>query len=99
MRGACPSPPSRWACGAGLPGPHLGAESLLDLASETEGVTFTAGVPTIWNAILEALDDQPTRWDLSRLRTLLVGGLGHVAGADRGLREVARRQRGPRAGA
>jgi fatty-acyl-CoA synthase len=56
-----------------LPGPHLDAESLLDLAA-AEGVTFTAGVPTIWNAILEALDRQPTRWDLSRLRTLLVGG-------------------------
>ncbi len=56
-----------------LPGPQLDATSLLDLA-QAEGVTFTAGVPTIWNAILEALDQQPAHWDLSRLRTLLVGG-------------------------
>jgi len=56
-----------------LPGPHLDAESLLDLA-HAEGVTFTAGVPTVWNAILDALDREPKRWDLSKLRTLLVGG-------------------------
>jgi fatty-acyl-CoA synthase len=63
------------AVGAGLvlPGPHLDAVSLLDLVRQ-ESVTFTAGVPTVWNAILEALDREPARWDLASLRTLLVGG-------------------------
>ena len=37
-------------------------------------MTFTAGVPTVWNAILEALDREPARWDLSSLKTLIVGG-------------------------
>jgi acyl-CoA synthetase (AMP-forming)/AMP-acid ligase II len=37
-------------------------------------VTFTAGVPTVWHAVLEALDREPERWNLSALRTLVVGG-------------------------
>ncbi len=61
--------------GAGLvfPGPHLDAESVLDLL-ETEKVTMTAGVPTVWMAILAALDTEPERWDLSTLRRMVVGG-------------------------
>jgi fatty-acyl-CoA synthase len=39
-----------------------------------ERVTFTAGVPTVWMAMLQALDAEPDRWDLSSLRSLLVGG-------------------------
>jgi fatty-acyl-CoA synthase len=63
------------AVGAGLvfPGPHLDPASLLELV-ETERVSFTAGVPTIWNAILDALDREPRRWDTRSLRTLVVGG-------------------------
>ena len=63
------------AVGAGLvfPGPHLDAVSLLDLAAE-ERVTFTAGVPTVWHAILDTLDREPSRWDLASLKTLVVGG-------------------------
>src|SRR5439155_173449 len=63
------------AFGAGLvfPGPHLDATSVLDLLHD-ERVTFTAGVPTVWHAILEALDREPKRWDLSALRRLVVGG-------------------------
>ena len=63
------------AVGAGLvfPGPHLDPTNLLELA-QAEGVTFTAGVPTVWNAILEALDREPGRWNLSSLKTLIVGG-------------------------
>jgi fatty-acyl-CoA synthase len=61
--------------GAGLvlPGPKLDAESVLELVSE-EQVTVTAGVPTVWMAILQALDKEPDRWDLSNLRQLIVGG-------------------------
>jgi fatty-acyl-CoA synthase len=56
-----------------LPGPRLDAESVLDLLAD-EGVTITAGVPTVWMAVLQALDAEPERWDLSALRLLIVGG-------------------------
>jgi fatty-acyl-CoA synthase len=56
-----------------LPGPRLDAESILDLLAD-EGVTATAGVPTVWMLMLQALDAEPDRWDLSKLRMLLVGG-------------------------
>jgi fatty-acyl-CoA synthase len=61
--------------GAGLvlPGPRLDAESVLDLLAG-EGVTVTAGVPTVWMTVLAALNVEPDRWDLSKLRMLLVGG-------------------------
>ncbi|HEX7083060.1 MAG TPA: long-chain fatty acid--CoA ligase [Gaiellaceae bacterium] len=55
------------------PGPHLDAESLLE-DFVGEGVTWTAGVPTIWLGILQRLDAEPGRWDLSRLKGMLVGG-------------------------
>jgi fatty-acyl-CoA synthase len=55
------------------PGPHLDPESLLDDFVQ-EGVTLAAGVPTIWLGILQLLDADPGRWDLSRLRGMLVGG-------------------------
>ena len=47
-----------------LPGPRLDPVSLLDLL-EDERVTFTAGVPTVWMAVLQALDAEPDRWDLA----------------------------------
>jgi fatty-acyl-CoA synthase len=61
--------------GAGLvlPGPRLDAVSILDLLAD-EQVTVTAGVPTVWMTMLQALDHEPDRWDLSKLRMLLVGG-------------------------
>ena len=55
------------------PGPHLDPESLLD-AFVQEGVTWTAGVPTIWMGILQLLDANPGKWDLSRMKGMLVGG-------------------------
>jgi len=55
------------------PGPHLDPESLLE-AFVQEGITWTAGVPTIWMGILGLLDAQPDRWDLSRMKGMLVGG-------------------------
>jgi fatty-acyl-CoA synthase len=55
------------------PGPFLDPESLLE-AFVAEGVTWTAGVPTIWIGILELLDAHPDRWDVSRLKGMLVGG-------------------------
>jgi fatty-acyl-CoA synthase len=61
--------------GAGLvlPGPRLDAQSVLDLLA-CEKVTITAGVPTVWMMVLEALDAEPDRWDLSSLKQLVVGG-------------------------
>src|SRR5262249_39474774 len=61
--------------GAGLvmPGPHLDATSLVDLF-EHERVTLAAGVPTIWMGILQLLDAQPGKHDLSALRAMIVGG-------------------------
>ena len=56
-----------------LPGPKLDAVSVLDLMAD-ERVTVTAGVPTVWMAVLQALDAEPERWDLSSLRQLVVGG-------------------------
>jgi fatty-acyl-CoA synthase len=63
------------ALGAKLvfPGPHLDPESLLEDFVE-HGVTWTAGVPTIWMGILQMLDADPGRWDLSRMKGMLVGG-------------------------
>src|SRR3954470_20469721 len=55
------------------PGPHLDPESLLDAFVE-ERVTWTAGVPTIWLGMLQLLDANPGRWDLSHMKGLLVGG-------------------------
>jgi fatty-acyl-CoA synthase len=72
-----------------FPGPHLDPESLLD-AFESQGVTITGGVPTIWLGILQLLDASPGRWDLSRLRAMIVGG----AAAPRSLIEGFERRHG-----
>jgi fatty-acyl-CoA synthase len=55
------------------PGPHLDPESLLDLMS-SERVAWAAGVPTIWMGILQLLDEDASRWDLSAMKAMLVGG-------------------------
>ncbi|MCS7234625.1 MAG: long-chain fatty acid--CoA ligase [Armatimonadota bacterium] len=59
-------------CKQVFPGPHLDPVSLLDLFA-AEGVTVTAGVPTVWLGVLDALRREPDRWRL-RLRTVVVGG-------------------------
>ncbi len=56
-----------------LPGPHLDPVNILDLLAG-ERVTFTAGVPTVWMAVLQALDAEPDRWDLGDLRQVNLGG-------------------------
>jgi fatty-acyl-CoA synthase len=56
-----------------FPGPHLDPASLLGLVA-SEKVTFTAGVPTIWLAILDALDKNPKAFDTSSLKVMVVGG-------------------------
>jgi fatty-acyl-CoA synthase len=56
-----------------MPGPHLDAASLLE-DLEQEEVTLTAGVPTVFLAVLQALDAEPERYDLSKLRAMVIGG-------------------------
>jgi fatty-acyl-CoA synthase len=56
-----------------LPGPLLDPVNVLELLAG-EQVTMTAGVPTVWMAVLQALDAEPDRWDLHALERLIVGG-------------------------
>ena len=60
-------------CKLVMPGPHLDAASLLDLY-ESEQVTMSAGVPTIWMGILQALEQNPARWKLTPGMRMIVGG-------------------------
>jgi fatty-acyl-CoA synthase len=55
------------------PGPLLDAVSLLEDFTQ-EGVTWSAGVPTIWLGILAELEANPEKWDLSRMKGMFVGG-------------------------
>ena len=66
-----------------LPGPRLDAVSLLDLLAD-ERVTFTAGVPTVCMAVLEALDAEPDRWDLRLPEARQPGWRGGPDEPDRG---------------
>jgi fatty-acyl-CoA synthase len=66
---ACPMVGARQV----LPGPRLDAPSLLAAIAE-EGVTVTAGVPTVWLALLAALDADRGAHDVSSLRCVIVGG-------------------------
>ena len=56
-----------------FPGAHLDPASLLQLIQD-EKVTFTAGVPTVWLGILDALNKAPKAWDTSSLKAMVVGG-------------------------
>jgi len=56
-----------------MPGMHLDPESLLE-EYEQERVTFTAGVPTVFLAVLQTLDNDPGAYDLSEMRSLAIGG-------------------------
>jgi fatty-acyl-CoA synthase len=58
-------------CKLVLPGPGLDAASLYELF-ESEGVTFSAGVPTIWFGLLQYMREGPRRF--TSLRKMIVGG-------------------------
>ncbi|MFC4449386.1 long-chain fatty acid--CoA ligase [Halorussus aquaticus] len=53
------------------PGPSPEPADLAELI-ESEGVTFTAGVPTVWLGLLEYLEDNDA--DISSLETIVIGG-------------------------
>src|SRR5579862_9749965 len=55
-----------------FPGPHLDAESLIQLF-EKEKVTQTAGVPTVMMSVLNKLNEDPNKYKLF-LHTIVVGG-------------------------
>jgi len=69
-----------------FPGPHLDPRMLLEQLAE-EQVTMTAGVPTIWLGMLQILDEEPGRYDLSRLRAMVVGGSAAPRAMIRGFQE------------
>ncbi len=56
-----------------FPGRNLQPEALLDLMQD-EQVTLVGGVPTIWLAVLNALDRHPGRWKLVPGLRVFVGG-------------------------
>jgi fatty-acyl-CoA synthase len=56
-----------------MPGPHLDPASVVELFHR-EKVTITGGVPTIWMGVLQYLDANPGKFDLSAIRAMLVGG-------------------------
>jgi len=56
-----------------MPGPHLDPASLVDLFVR-ERVTLTGGVPTIWMGVLQYLQANPGKFDLSAIRAMYVGG-------------------------
>ena len=81
-----------------MPGPHLDPASLVDLF-QRERVTLTGGVPTIWMGVLQYLDANPGKFDLSRHPRDVRRRLGRAAGADRSVRAAARPARSSRRGA
>jgi fatty-acyl-CoA synthase len=56
-----------------LPGPNLQPEAILDLLS-TERVTLTGAVPTVWLAVINALEREADRWPLHEGLRIIVAG-------------------------
>jgi fatty-acyl-CoA synthase len=67
-----------------LPGPGFNPALILDLV-ETEKVTITAGVPTIWLAVLNELEKNPR--NISSLRAIVSGGSASPKGLIRAFEE------------
>jgi acyl-CoA synthetase (AMP-forming)/AMP-acid ligase II len=56
-----------------MPHRFMTPENLLDLF-ETEDVTISAGVPTIWQGAKAAIESHPGRWKLEHLERVTCGG-------------------------
>ena len=67
-----------------MPGPGFNPALILDLI-EQEKVSITAGVPTIWLAVLNELEKNPR--DLSSLRAIVCGGSASPKGLIRAFEE------------
>lgn len=51
---------------------HVDAVQMLDLI-DSEEVTFSAGVPTVWQAVRAQIESEPRRWDLSSFKRINCG--------------------------
>jgi len=75
-----------FGCNQVFPGPFLDPKSVLELLA-SEGVTLTGGVPTVWIGVLQELDKNPGKYDLSKLRAIAVGGSAAPPAMMRGFKE------------
>jgi fatty-acyl-CoA synthase len=62
-----------FGCNQVYAGPYMDSKSVLELLV-SERVTLTGGVPTVWIGMLQDLDRNPGAYDLSHLRSIVVGG-------------------------
>ncbi len=67
-----------------MPGPKLDGASIHELL-EGEGVTMSCAVPTVWQGLLQHLDD--TRAKLTTLRRVMIGGAACPESLIRGFRD------------
>jgi fatty-acyl-CoA synthase len=70
-----------------FPGPFLDPESVLELF-EKEQVSVSAGVPTVWLGMLQALRQHPGRWQLTPKMRTIVGGSAVPEAMIRGYAEL-----------
>ena len=56
-----------------FPGPMMDGASICQLIQD-EKITFTAGVPTIWLGVMNELRQNPGKYDLSSLKSMVCGG-------------------------
>jgi fatty-acyl-CoA synthase len=56
-----------------FPGPTMDGATVCQLIQD-EKVTFTGGVPTIWLGVMNELHQNPGKYDLSSMRTMICGG-------------------------
>jgi fatty-acyl-CoA synthase len=56
-----------------MPNRYMDPERLVDLMA-SEGVTISAGVPTIWQGVKAVVEKNPGKYDLSKLSRLTCGG-------------------------
>jgi fatty-acyl-CoA synthase len=71
-------------CKLVLPGPHLDADSLMELI-DRENVTMSCAVPTVWLPVLAALDRRGPDWKPKRGIRVLCGGTAPPEALMRGL--------------
>ena len=60
-------------CKMVMPNRFMGAKDVLDLMA-AEQVTVSAGVPTIWQGLRAAIENDKGRWELSNLSRVTCGG-------------------------
>ena len=56
-----------------FPGPTMDGATVCQLIQD-EKVTFTGGVPTIWLGVMNELQQNPNKYDLSSLKAMVCGG-------------------------